>query len=99
MTVKSRVLSPEFRGRMVSSRFEFLNLLFVGVKVLLLYFVINMLQKKTANVASLAFNSLKFWNQLIYIFSFSSFSLAMHIEPLIPSYNIYTRSQIYFFEF
>jgi hypothetical protein len=51
VTVKSRVLSPEFRGRMVSFELEVLNLLFGGMKipVLLLYFVINILQKKTSN--------------------------------------------------
>lgn len=51
VTVKNRVLFPEFRGRMVSFELEVLNLLFVGMKipVLLLYYVVNIQQKKTSN--------------------------------------------------
>jgi len=43
VTVKSRVISPEFRGRMVSFGHGFLNLLFAGMKlpVLLLYYIIK----------------------------------------------------------
>lgn len=71
VTVKNRVLSPEFRGRMVSLGLEVLNLLFIRMKitVLLLYYVINILQKKTLNDAGLSLSSLSFWNKMIYIFA------------------------------
>jgi hypothetical protein len=62
VTVNNGVLSPEFRGRMVSFGLDVLNLLFFRMKipVLSLYNVINMRKKKTSVDVGLAFSCLKF---------------------------------------
>jgi len=43
VTVKSRVISPEFRGRMVSFGHGFLNLLFAGMKLPVLFYCCTIL--------------------------------------------------------